>query len=1009
MAAAQRPTIRELIRQRRRFVGRRQEMAAFRENFTVPPEDAAHHFLFHVRGDAGVGKTTLLRQLENTAREHRALTASVDESVHSVPEVMAAISAQFAQAGHPLKSFDKLLATYRQRRHEADAAAQQPAAPQPPPEGAAGGPQPSASSAFAVRAGLAGLGMVPGVGAFAGVAEPDRIAQAADRARAKLSARLRSHDDVDLVISPLDALTPAFLKDVGEVAASVPWMVWFFDTYERTGPLLDLWLRDVMFEGRYGSLPANAVVTLAGQGMLAPRCWADYADLVVDLPLVPFTEAEARQLLTAKGVDDEQVIEVVLRLTGGLPVLVSMLAEARPTTPEAVGDPSGTAVERFLKWVSDETHRSVALAAALPRRLDEDVFAAAVGDERAELYGWLRSLPFVGDGSGRCRYHQVVRTAMLRLQRKQSPQAWRARHLRLADAFARWQRQIEETLEGDEKWEHERWLDYRLEEAYHRLCATPEETLREELRAYVCAYIDHASASWEHRWRQMLVEAGRDSGSGSVAAWGDRLLAESTRSDLVDNATRLLDEVGSDERAVAMALGLRGMVRADMNELEGALADAERALELDADCVRALAARGSVHLDRELYEQALESFDRAVALDPDFPWPLARRGETYRLLGRYEESLTDLNRSFDLHESAWTVGTRAQVHHAMEDYEKALADFGRAVEITPEWSWIYAERARTYRFLGRDEEALADCERALELGADYAAFGRVHALRNLDRYEEAIDAADRYLASHPEDQGVLAERGEAYRMTDRFQEALADFGRAIEIEPSYVFALVRRGQTHEHIGLLGEALADFDAAASASPDDAWVLANRGALRLRLGDDEAALADLDRALGLGPDGLLALESRARCHLLAGRYAEAATDIERAAALDDHDLDVAFAHAMLVSHTAGLDGARERWTAFEALLEEHGDQWDPQAGVAAPIISRSALGDGAGAERLMAELTATRPYWQIVDDVIRALDDLALCPGADPALLAALRAPLAELRAGLAPGGPDGGSR
>ncbi|MYU19682.1 AAA family ATPase, partial [Streptomyces sp. SID8361] len=152
--------MRELIRQRRRFVGRRQELAAFRENFAVPPEDASHHFLFHVRGDAGVGKTTLLRQLENTAREHRALTAAVDESVHSVPEVMAAISAQFAEQGHPLKSFDKLLATYRQRRHEADSAAQQPA----PQEDATVGPQPSASSAFAARAGLIGLGLVPGVG-----------------------------------------------------------------------------------------------------------------------------------------------------------------------------------------------------------------------------------------------------------------------------------------------------------------------------------------------------------------------------------------------------------------------------------------------------------------------------------------------------------------------------------------------------------------------------------------------------------------------------------------------------------------------------------------------------------------------------------------------------------------------------------------------------------------------------------------------------------------------------
>ncbi|AEM80782.1 hypothetical protein [Streptomyces violaceusniger] len=107
--------------------------------------------------------------------------------------------------------------------------------------------------------------MVPGVGAFAGAAESAQIAQAADRARAKLSARLRSHDDVDLVISPLDVLTPAFLKDVGEVAASVPWVAWFFDTYERSGPLLDLWLRDVMLEGRYGSVPANAVVTPAGR------------------------------------------------------------------------------------------------------------------------------------------------------------------------------------------------------------------------------------------------------------------------------------------------------------------------------------------------------------------------------------------------------------------------------------------------------------------------------------------------------------------------------------------------------------------------------------------------------------------------------------------------------------------------------------------------------------------------------------------------------------------------
>ncbi|MEK8172157.1 hypothetical protein NKH77_31495 [Streptomyces sp. M19] len=67
----------------------------------------------------------------------------------------------------------------------------------------------------------------------------------------------------------------------------MPWVALFFDTYERTGPLLDPWLRDLTIDGRRGSLPANAVVTLSGQGALDPRCWADYADLVADIPLAP--------------------------------------------------------------------------------------------------------------------------------------------------------------------------------------------------------------------------------------------------------------------------------------------------------------------------------------------------------------------------------------------------------------------------------------------------------------------------------------------------------------------------------------------------------------------------------------------------------------------------------------------------------------------------------------------------------------------------------------------------
>jgi hypothetical protein len=112
-----------------------------------------------------------------------------------------------------------------------------------------------------------------------------------------------------------------------------------------------------VLDGDYGDLPESLVLTIAGRHPLNPGDWADYAPVLADVPIVPFTEAEARQLLTAKGVTDERVIEVILTVSGRLPLLVATLAGNQPTDPGQVGDPSGDAVERFLKWEPDDERR----------------------------------------------------------------------------------------------------------------------------------------------------------------------------------------------------------------------------------------------------------------------------------------------------------------------------------------------------------------------------------------------------------------------------------------------------------------------------------------------------------------------------------------------------------------------------------------------------------------------------------------------------------------------------
>ncbi|NEE10238.1 ATP-binding protein, partial [Streptomyces sp. SID7499] len=97
-------SLQQIVEGQRRaaFVGRKAELGLYRANFALPPEDPRHRFVFHVRGNAGVGKTSLVREWREAAGEFGAVTASVDESADSVPDVLADFAAQFAEQGHPL-------------------------------------------------------------------------------------------------------------------------------------------------------------------------------------------------------------------------------------------------------------------------------------------------------------------------------------------------------------------------------------------------------------------------------------------------------------------------------------------------------------------------------------------------------------------------------------------------------------------------------------------------------------------------------------------------------------------------------------------------------------------------------------------------------------------------------------------------------------------------------------------------------------------------------------------
>ncbi|MGW1348865.1 tetratricopeptide repeat protein [Streptomyces sp. NPDC002409] len=776
-------SLQEIVDGHRRaaFVGREDELALFRANFEVPPEDARHRFVFHVRGNAGVGKTSLVREWERAARESGALTAWVDDAAESIPEVLASVAAQFAGQGHPLKALDRLLATYRRQLHEATAV---------PADG-----EPSPGALAASQAGLMVAGTIPVLGALAGGLDPATVARGAGGLRAVFGGRARQEEEARLSAEPVQVLTPVFVAELERVADTVPWVVLFLDTYERTAPVLDGWLTDLLTPHRHGNLPANLVLTLAGQRRLDPVRWSGYGRLLADVPLAPFTERESRQLLTGRGVLDETAVREVLRLSGGLPVLVSTLA----TNPGAFDDANATAVERFLAAESDPGRRAAALACALPRRLDEDLVAVAAPDAGPGLHDWLNELPFVaGRYTGRARYHDVVRAPMLRLERTASPRRWAEAHERLAGAFAARRDRAAEGVAPDRLWTEEPWREAALDALYHRLCAHPRSALPDALRAGIDVCGQDPVAA--RHWARTLAEAGEDADSAVLRDWGrDLLTALTDHGPRVAAALGLLltrAELTDTDRAAALVTRAWDHYRA--GEAGTALSDHGRAVAMDPRNARAFQGRAVVLRALGRYGEALADLDRAEELAPDRAWAVRERGETYRRMGRLEEALVVLDRAHALDPAdAVPLGSRGLVRHRLGRHEEALDDFDRAIALRPEYRWALVRRARVRSTLGDPVGALAD----------------------LDRAEELV----------PGRAGTAGERGEVYRATGRHEEAVAEYDRALALDPDYAWALGSRALAYEQLGRTSDALADLDRALEIDPRYAWAREQRNRL------------------------------------------------------------------------------------------------------------------------------------------------------------------------------------
>jgi tetratricopeptide (TPR) repeat protein len=203
------------------------------------------------------------------------------------------------------------------------------------------------------------------------------------------------------------------------------------------------------------------------------------------------------------------------------------------------------------------------------------------------------------------------------------------------------------------------------------------------------------------------------------------------------------------------------------------------------------------------YGEAVADLDRAIELDATVP-RYRERGFTYYLSDQYVQAISDFDKVIAATPNdAFYLRYRAAAFLKMGDAERAFADFGKAVAAAPDDPDNYVARADAYVERKNYEMALSDLDRAIALKPDRSTsyLRRAEVLYKLGSKDKAIADVTRVTELEPNEASGYLNRALMYEDVGKFDAALADYDTLIVLKPADQWYVDRRARLIEKEGL----------------------------------------------------------------------------------------------------------------------------------------------------------------------------------------------------------------
>jgi len=350
--------------------------------------------------------------------------------------------------------------------------------------------------------------------------------------------------------------------------------------------------------------------------------------------------------------------------------------------------------------------------------------------------------------------------------------------------------------------------------------------------AVVCPDAEEAEAvSLAETWQEKVTGRHSQTVTIGLAVYP---MARFEKSDVMANAQKALEHAaffGPSSLVVfdSVSLNISGDNYYEVGDLDGAVSEFKKALELDPDNLNVLNSLGICFANQRLLDQALECFDRVIALDSS-------------------NLMAHFNRGFVL--------------SMAEKPEEALEYFTRAAHIDGRNFDVLFQLGKLALDLDRLDEALDNLTRASNLENPRSIVYRYlgQALVRAGREDEAIEVLRAAARVDPGDALSLSQLGVLYLNQGTDTEVALSLARqSVELDPSNGVFRERLARAFTCMGDLAGAEVEYRQAVNMGARSREVYFNLGQVIRDQGRPEEAQEWFGRSLELDPEYRPALDA------------------------------------------------------------------------------------------------------------------------------------------------------